>query len=113
MEYPKGPLLPPAPYPIGPPIVAHYETPKGKVRMALGDVVCWTPLFLASIGCRPTDPMWRERGTITALLDSFVRVDWGNREQNVNPFNIAKPLSARGTDVPIWYNERINGRKYR
>lgn len=80
-------------------------------EIQVGDTVVYTPLFLASIGCSQTDPMWHLRGQVIeqhATIEKFVRVDWNDGEPPmlVNKANIAKPLTARATDVPVWYGER-------
>lgn len=88
--------------------------------MKVGDKVVWTPKFLASMACGPTDPMWFQRGTVTTADMNFgpgtptmVRVLWdGDTEPRlVNVNNIAKPRTAEATDVPLWYSEWIRGRK--
>jgi hypothetical protein len=83
--------------------------------MKVGDKVVWTPKFLASMACGPTDPMWFQKGVVTSVSVQFpstIQVQWDDEEPRlVNVNNIAKPLTAEATDVPVWYSEWIRGRK--
>lgn len=83
--------------------------PVPYTTIKVGDTVLYTPAFLASIGTSHTDPMWRKRGTVLeqhATIEQFVKVNWNDGEEPmlVNKANIAKPLTARAVDVPVWYN---------
>ena len=80
-----------------------------EIQIELGDTVVYTPKFLASIGCSHTDPLWFAKGLVVAqhtAIDTLVQVDWsdGDGPKTINKFNIARPMTARSVDVPVWYN---------
>lgn len=78
------------------------------VPLQIGDKIVYTPLFLASIGAKHTDPLWFAKGSVVRFHDTdptLVYVDWGDGENLINKTNVAKPLTVEATEVPLWYNE--------
>ena len=74
-------------------------------RLRVGDVVRWTPAYLASIGAGPTDDLWRDEGRVVALDPppwgrGWVGVAWADRAQTVAAGNVARRGTAREGDVP-------------
>ena len=108
-----------------PPMTDSPPVPTKRREIEVGDTVVYTSAFLHSIGQIASD-MAHYRGTVRSIevMDQMVMVKVGWTmdgmlvtedelgtpwEPFVNIVNIARPLTARAMDVPLWASVRMGG----